>query len=227
VRLPPSLLSESERRAFAPWLKSAIQQSGKTKTEFARALGDDSTERLNRYLNGRIPTKRAIRKIAAVLALPYAVLCLRAGYFEELLEPIGILAFLALETRKRLYAAAAIVIVFACFPSAGVRVTGTGMVRAAAILEWIFDLVSELESKGRMKTKRPLPGVFGAISRILRESRLDARDRREVAALLLGSFARKLDPDMADSVQADLADNPYQKAVQIVADQLSSSTKEK
>ena len=81
MRLPPSLLTESERRAFAPWLRSVIEKSGKSKTEFSRALGDDSTERLNRYLNGRIPTKQAVRKIATAVGMPYSIACLRAGYF--------------------------------------------------------------------------------------------------------------------------------------------------
>ncbi len=204
MRLPPSLLTASERTLFAPWLGSAIAASGKSKSEFASAVGDGSTERLNRILNGGcIPSKPLLRKIAQAAGVPFVVACLRAGYLDELVEPIGILYFWAFETNERRYAAAAMLAAFHVFPAPGKRFTRGGFDRAMTALETVLTSTSEPAQQGRFKPPRRLPGVFGAIVRVLREAHLPAGDRRDVTSLLFRSLAYRLDADIARAVEAD------------------------
>jgi transcriptional regulator with XRE-family HTH domain len=229
MRLPPSLLTESERQEFRAWFRAVVQRSGKSKKELARAMGDDSTERLNRWLGGRIPSKAALRKLARVVGMPYVVAALRAGYFDELVEPIGILLYAASEMHDRRLAAAAMLGAFACFPQPGAQLKRDGFFRGMATLGIILDSITELEERGAMKVPRRLPGVFGAIVRILREPNLDARDRRDAAALMLRSLAFRLDGEMARAVEADLfapTGGAYQQALREVLQRLSTAPAE-
>jgi transcriptional regulator with XRE-family HTH domain len=212
VRLPPSLLTQAERRAFAPWLRSVIEDSGKSKTEFARAIGDESTARLNRYLNdGRIPTKGALWEIAREANVPYVAACLRAGHLEEIVEAVSAFVATFVKTNDRRWMASAFLVTFACFPRAEggeIRPRPGGIARVADLLEMAFDEIRSRRDGGgraRRKTRPPLWREFGAVVRILRESRLDARDRRDIAGLILTNWAERFNSKMAAAMHVYLA----------------------
>jgi transcriptional regulator with XRE-family HTH domain len=232
LRLPSSLLNDGERRAFARWLQSVIEDSGKAKTEFARAVGDESTERLNRYLKGgRLPTKEALRKIARAGGVPYVFACLHAGYFEELLPVITALALMAGKTSDQRWLLAAFLVIFACFPSPP-RLSISGFAKAAFIIQSIFDALAKADevSDGK-RNDRPLLGEFAAVKQVLRDSRLPPRTRREIAALVLTAWARRVDPRMAAAVQADYASpssgGSYLQALQEASQPLGASKSER
>lgn len=106
------LLTEEERAEFGPWLTACVARSGISKRSLARAIGDDSAQRLARYLHGLIPTLPVLAKLVSCLGIPPVVALLRAGYLRELLVRIDGLSADANPIARKI----AIIFAVAAFP---------------------------------------------------------------------------------------------------------------
>lgn len=81
-----TLLTPQERAWFSAWLAACVEQSGLSKSKIAKAIGDPtSTQLVNRYLRGVIPTLPMLAKIVSALRASPLDALWRAGYFRELL----------------------------------------------------------------------------------------------------------------------------------------------
>ncbi len=82
------MLTEVERAAFWPWLEEVIAMRGVSRLALAGALDADSTQRVNRYRGGLIPTLRVLEKIVSYLRVLPMLALWHAGYFRELLGAV-------------------------------------------------------------------------------------------------------------------------------------------
>ncbi len=171
VRLPRTMLLPSERKALAAWLKRILAQTGLRPMEIAQAIGDSSTARLNRYRRAKaIPTKEALRKLARLSGVSFALACFRAGYFDELIDAISEMARYGIETRDAIYTHAAFMAAFTCFPHQGdvpEERRKEGLSFANAALSTWDEVAGELPIKSIKRIKLPEP--LKAVVRVLRD----------------------------------------------------------
>ncbi|MGA8534364.1 MAG: hypothetical protein WB615_09690 [Candidatus Tumulicola sp.] len=215
MKQPPTMLTATERRDFAPWLASIIEGSGFSKAEFATEMGDESTERLNRCLSkGRIPTKSLLAKIARVAKMPYARACLHAGYFDEIICAIAEYAKVAecAKVRAALPNAPhlrtiAIQVALVCFPRRN-DIPSKYRNQAIRLAEYALDHLDSVslgEGGPRPRERRKLPDDFAVVVTILREHRLSPSMRREIAAIVLADWARRFDAEAELKVRRELS----------------------
>jgi len=97
------LLTDGERRMFARWLAERVALSGTGKMAIAKALGDDSTARLNRYIaldgTAQIPRAHILSKLCKTLDVSWVEAFWRAGYYSELLGCLDKIGRALLEER--------------------------------------------------------------------------------------------------------------------------------
>lgn len=82
---------EAQRATFGPWLARRVTASGASKKRIAASLGDDSTQRLNRYIrtiDPEIPTPAVLAKLSEAIGVPWPIAFWRAGYLREVLAGI-------------------------------------------------------------------------------------------------------------------------------------------
>ena len=207
MRLPRTMLLPAERRALAAWLKGILAPTGLRPMEIVEAIGDSSTTRLNRYLRAEaIPTKEALRKLARLARVPYALACFRAGYFDELIDAISEMARLGSEAGDSIYTHAAFMVAFTCFPhqkDVPEERREQGLSFANNVLSTWDELAGQLPIKSikRVKLSEPLKAVV----RILRDNGIRISVRRQLAAVLLLDWASHLDPVEAHAVRQKLS----------------------
>lgn len=201
------MLSRSERKVLAAWLKDILARTGHRPMEIADAIGDSSTARLNRYLRAEaIPTKDVLRKLARLARVPYALACFRAGYFDELIDAISEMARFGIETGDAIYTRAAFVAAFTCFPHQDVpeERRNEGLSFANSVLSTWDEVAGELPIKNikRVKLSEPLKAVV----RILRDRGVHVWVRRHIAHIILLDWAFHLAPAQAHTVRQGLTE---------------------
>jgi hypothetical protein len=197
-----ALLTAEECLEFGAWLGECIERSGMSKSAVARdVLEDDSTQRLNRYLRGLIPTLPVLKKLVAHLPVLPTIALWRAGYFRELLGAIAELA----EGRTTNADARLLAILFAVrgFPrrdTPRTSIFGT----AEAMLGNIYSTPPEFGQNAASIVdldrigKLPLPPLLEHAAKALALSGVDAPTRRFLAAESINAWADKVDPDLSE-----------------------------
>jgi len=189
-----SLLIEEERAAFRDWLRVSIDRSGMSKTDIARALGADSTARINMYLNGdRIPTARVVVSLAHAMGTSRVVGMVLAGYYSEVL---GVLDYLATKSRApqdvREEAVSVALRTFPLVPLVNLaeQLAEEPLVRA---IEAAFSNKEILKIAARLLHD---PILRHAVEE-LGKTDVPPMIRREIAAKLVHEWARIVDPETA------------------------------
>lgn len=82
--------------ALLSWLGERIACSGVSKKSLARALSQDSTQQINKYLSGRVvPSPKTLKKLCNEIGAPWPTAFVLAGYYGEILESLADLAYLS------------------------------------------------------------------------------------------------------------------------------------
>jgi transcriptional regulator with XRE-family HTH domain len=95
VPVPPSLAEAEQRKAFAQWFRSERARNNVPKGRLAAALGHDSTQQINKYLDGRVlPMPTTLRRLCEALGSSWPAAFANAGYYQQIIELLAALHLL-------------------------------------------------------------------------------------------------------------------------------------
>jgi len=211
-----SLLSESERLAFAKWLTVCIETSGRSKSDVVREVfgADDSNQRLNRYLVERAdakpvpPSVKVVRSLADALHVPRLVMLTKAGYLSEIPPALVTLETLAKFTRRRMFLEAAVELGVYALPR-------RGDAHAAQLVQECSSTMRVAFAHAVLQADTPrhqLPPLLARAKDVLGARDLDAQLRRFVAAEFVAAYVDELDKHYADEVRARIPVAPQNLA---------------
>ncbi len=199
-----TLLTDAERARFARWLNCALERPGVSKSKVAAALGDDSTQRLNRYLRGGvIPTPPVLGTIASSIGVPVPIALWQAGYYRVLLAALDGLSGYDDDLRDDVVRLA-----LRAFPRrdtlSGLGDDGTAE-RALESSDWIPEFTNACDVALEIKSLKGLHPYLARASAALADSALDPATRRAVAAEYVHAWADEIAPAVAISERAWLS----------------------
>jgi hypothetical protein len=193
------LLTADERKNFGTWLSARVERSGVSKSALSKDwLGDDSTQRLNRYLSGaKIPTLPVLAKIIGAIGGSVMVALWRAGYFREVLILLDSLSQIE-ETRDD-----AITLAMWAFPTGGTGEpfsvdrdfaieTNDSVRRAIGDDPMWFDALDKVDAR------RELHPLLWYAADQLAFADVEPHTRRLAAAVYVNAWADKLSIDSAN-----------------------------
>lgn len=82
----PTYADEPQIRAFFQWFEGERNRTNTSKSRLAEAIGRDGTAYINGILQGRkIPTPSTLRRLCAVMGVPWFVAFANLGYYRSIL----------------------------------------------------------------------------------------------------------------------------------------------
>jgi transcriptional regulator with XRE-family HTH domain len=82
----PTYADEVQIRHFLEWFEDERKRTNTSKTQLAEALGRDGTAYVTKILQGRtLPTPSTLRRLCAVMSIPWFVAFARIGYYRSIL----------------------------------------------------------------------------------------------------------------------------------------------
>jgi hypothetical protein len=95
---PPSYADLHQRQAFAQWLEAERLRTGTPKVALAQEFDEEGTTRINRILSGKLlPLPDTLRRICAVMGVPWFEAFAMAGYYKPILQLLASLVTLGAE----------------------------------------------------------------------------------------------------------------------------------